>query len=174
MSNEKMVPLTGAENEVKVVTQRLALLHLAYAKTIVDTFGWDNGKQLILDSIKKYSEYIARRNKQGYQSLPKYGFWERREGKPNLCELGKIMLELEEPKLGSMYCLVDPGKVMAGNPDEKLIHTRCMLLGHDECRFKTLKTTKEEKRDFKEGTDWTYLDPIIYNFLKKPSNSCTS
>jgi hypothetical protein len=174
MLNEKIVPLTEAENEVKVVTQRLALLHLAYAKTIVKSFGWNKGKQLILDSIKKYSEYIAYRTKQGHQSLPKYGFWERRESKPKLCELGKIMLELKEPKLGSMYCLVDPGKTMAENPDKKLIHTRCMLLGHDECRFETLNTTDEEKQDFKESKDWTYVDPIIHRFLNKPSNSYTS
>jgi len=32
---EEMVPLREAENEVKVVTQRLALLHLAYARTLV-------------------------------------------------------------------------------------------------------------------------------------------
>jgi hypothetical protein len=167
MSDEQKVSLSEAENEVKVVTQRLALLHLAFAKTIVDKLGWEEGKQLILDSIKKYSEYVAMRTKMGHQSLPKYGFWERREGKPDLCELGKIMLEMGEPELGSMYCLIDPGKVMAANPDEKLIHTRCMILGHDECKFETVKTTDEEKLDFEDGKDWSYVDPIICEFLKK-------
>lgn len=164
---EAMVPLSEAENEVKVTTQRLALLHLAYGKTLVEKFGWDDGKQLILDSIKLYSEYVAERTEKGHQSLPKYGFWESREGKPPLCELGKIMLEYGEPEIGAMYCLIDPGKIMAANPDEKMIHTLCMILGHDECGFETIPTTEKEKKDFTEGEDWSYVDPIIGDFLKK-------
>jgi hypothetical protein len=167
MSETEKEPITEAENEVKVVTQRLALLHLAFAKTIVEKNGWKKGKQLILDSIKKYSEYVAERTKMGHQSLPKYGFWERREGKPNLCELGKIMLEMGEPELGSMYCLIDPGKTMASNPDKKMIHTRCMILGHDECQFEIKDTNEQEKKDFKKGKDWAYVDPIIDEFLEK-------
>ncbi len=165
--SEEMVPLSEAENEVKVVTQRLALLHLAYAKTMVEEFGWEQGKQLILDSVKRYGEYVADRTKQGHQGLPRYGFWEKREGKPPLCELGKIMLELGEPELGSMYCLIDPAKTMAADPGEKMIHTRCMILGHDECQFDTIPTTETEREDFKENRDWTHVDPVIDEYLKK-------
>ena len=75
---EVMVSLSEAENEVKVVTQRLALLHLAYARTLVDEFGWERGKQLVLNAIKEYGRRVAKRTKQGHQGLPKYGFWERR------------------------------------------------------------------------------------------------
>ena len=57
MSEIEMVPLTEAENEVKVVTQRLALLHLAYAKTIVDQFGWKKGKQLVKMILIKKEDY---------------------------------------------------------------------------------------------------------------------
>lgn len=49
-----------AENEVKVTTQRLALLHLAFSKTIVDTLVWKPGKKVVLDRIKLYGEYFAR------------------------------------------------------------------------------------------------------------------
>ena len=80
--SEEMVPLTEAANEVKVTTQRLALLHLAFSRTIVNRMGWEEGKQLILDSIKQYGEYVAERTKQGHQGLPKYGFWEKRKSKP--------------------------------------------------------------------------------------------
>lgn len=161
------MPLREAENEVKVVTQRLALLHLAFSKSIVDKLGWKDGKQLILDSIKQYGEYVAERTKQGHQGLPKYGFWERREGKPPLCELGKIMLELGEPELGAMYCLIDPAKTMAADPSNKLIHTRCMILGHDECQFDTIPTNEKDKEDFKKGKDWAHTDPLIDEFIKK-------
>ena len=166
-TTENMVPLSEAENEIKVATQRLALLHLAYGRVLVDQFGWEKGKQLIMDAIKEYARRVAERTKAGHQSLPKYGFWERREGKPNLCELGKIMLEMGEPELGSMYCLIDPGKTMASNLDKKMIHTRCMILGHDECQFEIKDTNEKEKKDFKKGKDWAYVDPIIDEFLEK-------
>ena len=152
--SDEFVPLAEAENEVKVVTQRLALLHLAFSRAI-------------LDSIKLYGEYVAERTKQGHQGLPKYGFWEKREGKPPLCELGKIMLEMGEPELGAMYCLIDPAKTMAADLGEKMIHTRCMILGHDECQFDTIPTSKDERESFKKGKDWTKVDPIIDDFVKK-------
>jgi len=164
---EEMVPLSEAENEVKVTTQRLALLHLAYAKTLVDRVGWDEGKQLVLDSIKRYSELVAERTQQGHQSLPKYGFWERREGKPPLCELGKMMLEYGEPEMGAMYCLIDPGKTMAADPGEKMIHTMCMILGDDHCEFETVPTTERDREDFREGRDWSRVDPLIGRYLEE-------
>ena len=163
--SDELVPLAEAENEVKVVTQRLALLHLAFSKSIVDSLGWETGKQLILDSVKLYGEYVAERTKQGYQGLPKYGFWERREGKPPLCELGKIILEMDEPELGAMYCLIDPAKTMAADISEKMIHTRCMILGHDECQFDTVPTSEEDKNSFKKSEDWSHVDPLIDEFL---------
>jgi hypothetical protein len=162
-----MVPLSEAENEVKVVTQRLALLHIAYAKTLVEEFGWEKGKQLVLDSIKQYGVYVADRTAKGHQGLPKYGFWERREGKPDLCELGKVMIEMGEPELGALYCLIDAAKTMAADPQKKLIHTRCMVLGHDECGFSTVPTTEKEKRDFKGDKDWAHVDPVIDKYLKE-------
>ena len=170
MNEEKTVPLVEAENEVKVVTQRLALLHLAYAKTLVEEFGWSKGKQLILNSIKRYGEYVADRTSKGKQGLPKYGFWERREGKPDLCELGKVMIDMGEPELGSLYCLIDPAKTMAADPKKKMIHTKCMILGDEECQFATITTTDEERRDFTENKDWTHTDPLIDKYLKKLKN----
>jgi hypothetical protein len=164
---EKTVPLREAENEVKVVTVRLALLHLAYSKTLVEEFGWEKGKHLILDSIKRYGEYVAERTKKNYQGLPKYGFWERREGRPDLCELGKIMVEMGEPELGSLYCLIDPAKTMAADPGKKMIHTKCMILGDDECGFVTIPTSEGERKDFEEDRDWTHVDPIIDDYLRE-------
>ncbi len=164
---EKMVPLAEAESEVKVVTRRLALLHLAYARTLVNEFGWDRGKQIILDSIRRYGNYVADQMSRGEQSLPRYGFWEKREGRPDLCELGKTMIEMGETELGSLYCLIDPAKTMAANPEKKMIHTRCMILGHDECRFETVPTTDEDRRDYRDGRDWAHADPVIGDYVKK-------
>lgn len=163
-----MVPLAEAENEVKVVTQRLALLHLAYARTLVDEFGWERGKQLVLDAIKEYGRRVAERTKQGHQSLLKYGFWERREGKPPLCELGKIALDYDEKDIGSLYCLIDPAKTMWATPEEKLVHTKCLTVGDDHCEFETVPTTREDREDFfGESRDWSHVDPRLYEYYLK-------
>jgi len=164
---EKTVPLSEAENEVKVVTQRLALLHLAYAKTLVEEFGWERGKQLVLDSVKRYGGYVADRTGKGYQGLPRYGFWERREGRPDLCELGKVMVEMGEPELGALYCLIDPAKTMAADPGKKMIHTRCMIIGDDGCGFATVPTTEKERSDFDGNRDWAHVDPLIDGYLRE-------
>ncbi len=171
-SEVEMVPLTEAENEVKVVTHRLALLHLAFARTLVDEFGWERGKQLVLDAMKEYGRRVAERTKQGHQGLPKYGFWERREGKPPICELGKIVLEYDEMDIGSLYCLIDPAKTMWANPDEKLVHTRCLTVGDEHCEFETVPTTKEERDDFfGESKDWAYVDPRLDEYYRRKEDS---
>lgn len=171
----EMVPLSEAVNEVKVVTHRLALLHLAYARTLVNAFGWEKGKQLVLDAIKEYGRRVADKTKQGYQSLPKYGFWERREGKPPLCELGKIVLEYDEMDIGSLYCLIDPAKTMYENPEKKLIHTMCMTVGDEHCEFETVPTTEMDREDFfAEGRDWSHVDPRLDEFYKKRGSAVFS
>jgi hypothetical protein len=172
-NNEEMVPLREAENEVKVVTQRLALLHMAYAKILVKEFGWKKGKLLVLQAIKEYGLRVADRTQRGFQSLPKYGFWENREGKPKLCELGKLVLEYGEGDIGSLYCLIDPAKTMAMNPQEKLIHTKCLPLGDEHCEFVTVPTTEKDRADFfAENRDWSPIDPRLGEFYKKRESDC--
>ncbi len=174
--SEETVPLSEAENEVKVVTQRLALLHLSYARTLVNEFGWDEGKKLILKSMKRYGVNVANWTAAGHQGLPRYGFWERREGKPELCELGKVMIELGEPELGTLYCLIDPAKTMAADSSKKMIHTKNMIVGDDECAFETVPTTEKDRWDLAHDNDWTHTDPILDNYLRKkqPSKSDSS
>ena len=165
---EEMVPLSEAENEVKVVTQRLALLHLAYARTLVNEFGWERGKQLVLNAIKEYGRRVTERTKQGHQGLPKYGFWERREGESPLCELGKIVLEYDEMDIGSLLCLIDPAKTMWANPDEKLVHTKCMTAGDEHCEFETVPTSEEDREDFfSESRDWSGVDQRLAEYYEE-------
>jgi hypothetical protein len=163
-----MVPLTDAENEVKVVTQRLALLHLAFARTLVDEFGWERGKQLVLNAVKEYGRRVAERTEAGHQSLPKYGFWERREGEPPICELGKIVLEYDEMDIGSLYCLIDPAKMMFADPEEKIVHTKALTVGDEHCEFETVPTTERDREDFfGEDRDWSHVDPRLYEYYRE-------
>jgi hypothetical protein len=166
--SEAMVPLREAENEVKVVTQRLALLHLAYARTLVDAFGWTEGKRLVLKAIKEYGKRVADRASRGHQSLPKYGFWERRAGQPQLCELGKLVVESGEEDIGSLYCLIDAAKTMFTTPEQKLIHTRCLTVGDDHCDFATVPTTPRDREAFfADDEDWSPVDPRLDEFYRQ-------
>jgi hypothetical protein len=163
--SDQNVPLGDAEQQVKVVTQRLTLLHLAYARTLVDTFGWRRGKQLVLNAIREYGRRVADRTERGHQSLPKYGFWERREGQPQLCELGKLVLEYDELDIGSLYCYVDAAKTMFANPAEKMVHTQCLTVGDTHCAFATVPTTASDRTAlFEEGQDWSRVDPHLAAF----------
>ena len=165
---KEMVPLEDAENQVRVVVQRLALLHLSYASTIINKFGWKDGKLLVLSAIKEYGRRVAERTKQGHQSLPKYGFYTTREGQPPICEFGKVVLDYGELDIGSLYCLIDAAKTMQSNPDEKLVHKKCMTVGDEYCEFDTVPTSEQDKELlFSEGLDWSSVDPLLHEFYKK-------
>jgi hypothetical protein len=56
---------------------------------------------------------------------------------------------------------------MAADLGKKMIHTKCMILGDDECGFTTVPTSEEERKDFKEDRDWAYIDPLIGDYLRE-------
>ena len=58
-TEKKMVPLEEAEEQVRRVCTRLALLHLSFAKTLVEELGEEKGKHLILKAIKDYGIRIG-------------------------------------------------------------------------------------------------------------------
>jgi hypothetical protein len=86
------------------------------------------------------------------------------------------MVELGEPELGALYCLIDPAKTMAADPSKKMIHTKNMIIGDEGCGFETVPTTEEDRMDLKEDRDWAHVDPVIDNYLRKnlPSRTCSS
>ena len=167
--DSEMVTLEDAKTQVRVTVQRLALLHLAYTKTLVKEFGEEKGKQLILNAIKEYGLKIAERTKNGSQSLPKYGFHQKHEGdKTYGCELALLLLEYGEEELGKLYCYVDPAKSMGADPNTKMIHTKCLFTGDSYCSFETVPTTEKEREDFfGKHKDWSYLDPILIKGERK-------
>ncbi|MGI6775435.1 hypothetical protein [Acetomicrobium sp.] len=92
MIKEEKVPLKEAAEQVARVCRRLAMLHLAFAKTLVAEFGEEKGKQLVLKAIKQYGisigeEVKAKANALGLslepenyiEDLPHYGMHESME-----------------------------------------------------------------------------------------------
>ena len=184
--NTQIVTKKEAAKEIEMVSKRIALLHLAYAKTLVNELGNEKGEKVILKAIKYYGKLIGEEVKknihdQGLEAtpdnygrgksrdLPRYGMHAGRETfesggrkrrKSYGCVLGKLWREYGEEELGRLYCYVDLAKSMYYNPHFKLVHTKCMPEREDEeCEFDVIPTTEKEREEFfSEGTDWTKID----------------
>lgn len=183
---EKKVPLHEAMEQVRVIGRRLALMHLAFSKILIEELGKDKGKNAIIKAMMEYGQMIGKTIKAGHQDLPFYGLHEKytygdkefldiRE-KANIdekafdysgyrfhgCVLAKTFLEHSEKELGCLYCYVDSAKSMATDPSKKLVHTACEVVGDGFCAFDLVPTTEKERKDFEDkNTDWKEVDPIL-------------
>jgi predicted hydrocarbon binding protein len=183
-AGKETVALEEAIEQVQRVCVRLALLHIAFARTLVNELGEEKGRELVLKAIRDYGVRIgstakAKAMAQGLdntpanfqEDLPRYGMHERRgevvevggETRRRVygCVMGKVWNDLGEGALGRLYCYVDPAKYMAFNPDFKLAHTKAIPDGDAYCEFVLRPTTAQERRDFAdENADWSYMDLI--------------
>jgi hypothetical protein len=160
---EESVPKKEAIHEVEVAIARLALLHLSFSKTLVEEFGEEKGKEVIIKSIMEYGRRVGEGTKRGLQDLPKYGVYGKYEaGRVYDCVLARVFKEYGAEDLGCLYCYVDPAKSMATDPSQKFIHTTCAACGDDYCTFELASTSEKEREDFKNRSkDWKYVDPRI-------------
>jgi len=180
------VPMDEAAAQVRLMAERLALMHLAYARTLIEELGDEKGKALILKAVMEYGRRVGERNRAGKQDLPYYGLHDdyRYRSKTSLdvreiesemsdeinweafkvygCVLSKIFKQYGEHELGALYCFVDAAKSMGADPDHKLIHTACELCGDDHCAFDKLPTSADERRLFQQkDTRWKDIDPLL-------------
>jgi hypothetical protein len=58
---EETIPIKEAKREVEIACERIGLLHLAYAKTLVKELGEEQGKHLIMNAIKDYGKRCGER-----------------------------------------------------------------------------------------------------------------
>jgi len=179
------ISLTDAAHEVELASRRLALLHLAFAKMLVQEFGPSKGRQLVAKAIKVYGTMIGKQVRkdvlaQGLEptpenygvgtsrSLPNIGMHERVEegeaqGEKQFraygCVMAKVWNEYGENELGRLYCYVDPAKYMGYNPSYVLAHVKALPGGDDYCEFCVRQTSPKEREDFaSEDADWLYID----------------
>jgi len=180
-NSQETVSLEEAREQVSKVCRRLGLLHLSFAKTLVEELGEKKGKQLVLKAIKDYGTRIGEEikatvtnqgldnNPMNYkEDLPLYGMHDRSEtveidGEKRTrlygCVMGKVWNELSAGELGRLYCYVDPAKYMGFNPNFKLIHTKALPDGDEYCELALRPTTEQERRDFADkDKDWSYID----------------
>ena len=157
---EIIIPLSEAKEQVAIACTRIALLHLAFSKILVEELGVEKGKELILKSIMEYGKRVGERIKRGLPDLPKYGIIGKQlDGKFYDCIFAKTFREYGELNLGCIYCYIDAAKYMAQDPTHKLVHGYCAACGDEYCTFITAATTKKERSDFKfKKLNWKSVD----------------
>jgi len=157
------IPLSEAREQVEIACTRIALLHLAFSRILVEELGVEKGKELILKSIMEYGKTVGERIKQGLPDLLKYGVYGKQfDGKFYDCIFAKTFREYGELDLGCIYCYIDAAKYMAQDPTHKLIHGYCAACGDEYCTFIAADTTKKELSDFKfKNLNWKSVDPRL-------------
>jgi len=169
LSAKKKISIEEAKHEIELVCRRLGLLHISYARTLVDELGEEKGREMIMKAIKDYGIRVGKKTKkEGRSDLPRIGMHDRREsvevgGETRVraygCVMAKVWKELGEDALGRLYCHVDPAKSMTANPDQKLIHTKNVPDGDEYCELVIRPTTEQEREDFESNDkDWSYID----------------
>ncbi len=181
LDDNDFVSVETAREQVERVCRRIAMLHIAYARTLVEEFGEAKGKRTAMKAIKAYGKMIGesalqKANEKGLantpenyaEDLPTFGLYEELERletghgstiRLKGCVMGKTWKDMGEEKLGRIYCYVDPAKSMAFNPDLALVHSTCMPDGDPHCDLCYRKTTDEEKKQFlEENTDLEKVD----------------
>lgn len=191
MASEKTIPqketisLEEAKQAVELTARRLGLLHLSFARTLVDELGGKKGNELIMKAIKDYGKRIGKEVREGVikqglepvpenygtgksKDLPEFGMHEGREnvevdGEKRIraygCTMAKVWHEYGEDKLGRLYCYVDPAKYMAFNPNFKLLHIKALPDGDQYCELTVRPTTEQDRKDFiAQDTDWSSID----------------
>ncbi|MFP4051434.1 MAG: L-2-amino-thiazoline-4-carboxylic acid hydrolase [Thermoplasmata archaeon] len=170
MSQEE-IPVEKADEEVELVSKRLAFLHLCYAKTLTEELGEKKGKELILKTIKRYGKEIGKRRRKEIEEkgmeptadnfgegdvlrIPRFGMHTelKTNEKGNMelygCTMGKFWKEEGEEELGRLYCYVDPAKYLGYNEKYIQIHEKAIPAGDEYCEFCVRRPTGEERNLF--------------------------
>jgi len=178
---QEFVTREEAAKQSAILFERMALLHAAYAREIVNDLGEEAGRHLIMKAIKRYAKKVGEQVKEKAEArgeddspenykgdLPKYGTHDRLEtvvvdGEERLraygCGMWKVWEALGEGELGRLYCNTDVAKYMGFNPCFKQIHTRALFSGDDCCELVVRPTSEQERADFASpDADWSYLD----------------
>jgi hypothetical protein len=162
---DAVVPADVARQAVQDITQRVGLLHICYARMLVDEFGEEKGRALIEKAIWDYGARVGQRIRerviaQGLEptmenfdkgsDLAPIGFDHRMavvEGEERYqslgCAMADVWLEYGEEDLGGLYCLVDPAKMQAYDPNWTMVHTKKIPDG-DECCEIAVRPTRSQ------------------------------
>jgi hypothetical protein len=155
---EEKVSKESAIKNIYIMAERLAYIHYAFAKTLVDEFGEEQGRAIASKAIEKYGSIvaeIAQKNLEtqglepileNYKDLPSWG-WdfvpvelppEKPYGFSNKlenCPLANVWKNFgkDAESLGRIYCYVDQAKYGAFGKGYRCIHDKNILDGDEYC-----------------------------------------
>jgi len=166
--NARAIPYDQAREAVLDMARRVALLHMSYARTLVDALGEERGRALIESAIRAYGTRIGERTRARVESLglepephnfargsdlPPSAFPSEvvtvdgeRRSRSESCVLADVWREYGEEALGSLYCGVDPAKMEAYNPEWTMVHTHKIPDG-DACCEMAIRRRRAEEPD---------------------------
>jgi hypothetical protein len=141
------------------MARRVALLHMSYARVLVDELGAERGLKLVRRAIWRYGTIVGERTRQAVQqqgleptlanmaagsdlsplAFPSTHVAVDGEERTQMgaCPMAEIWREYGEEALGAQYCDVDPAKMQAYAPDWTMVHTRQLPRGDDCCEIAT-------------------------------------
>ncbi len=171
--SDSIISIEDAKLAAEGALSRLALLHIAFSKVLIEEHGRERGLDLIAKAMIDYGKRIAERLQKGLPDLTNLGlneeFEESEEGKLCVkgCTLAKVFKEQNALDVGHMYCYVDPAKTMSRNPEEKMIHLTSEACGDDGCTVDVVPTTQKDRETFSSRTGaWRKVDPRLYEYDK--------
>ena len=157
MDDIETVSAEDARQAVEDVSRRVGLLHICYARTLVEELGEEKGRELIKKAVWEYGTRIGLRTRERVEGLgleptvqnfskgsdlSPIGFDHRPtvvEGEHRIqsfgCVMAEIWQEYNEEDLGGLYCLVDPAKMQAYDPSYTLVHTKKIPDGCEYCEL---------------------------------------
>ncbi len=156
MPKKEMIPKEEAVSQLRSMFTRTALIHYAFAKTIIDELGKEKGKELTQKAIRLYGEMVGKKVREktlakglralaeNYQDdFPTLGREDRekvvvegeKRARVHTCDLAEAWKELGVPEIGRLYCFVDQAKYEAYNPELECVHTKNVLDGDPYCEL---------------------------------------
>lgn len=167
MANKKnMLTEEEATRQVLSIVNRMALLHYAYARTLVRELGAKRGKEVARKAVDYYGRQVGKKVKEktlakgletcleNYQEdLPLLGWNMEKisvDGEPRLrifdCNLAKAWKDLGAPALGRLYCYMDEAKYPAYNSALQCVHEKNILDGDPCCELAIRNRRKKGRK----------------------------
>lgn len=149
MVEEETISTKECDRQVKVMGIMFGQLYYHFAKTLVDEFGEEEGKRLILKAVRSYGhergqkirEEVLQRglpltveNFSKFSDLPTLG-WEGEGEEITFCPYAQPWIEKGVEDLGILYCEVDMAKYEAYNSEIKVERLKSVLKGQECCEY---------------------------------------
>ncbi len=156
-NKDNMVPKDEAEEQVLIMARRLALIYHHAAEVLVERYGEETAKEILLDIIQRYGVEcgnsikakveelelpLTLENFNAGTDLPKWG-WRADEvicedgvkrKRVTYCPLAEVWKEKGTEALGRIYCYVDQAKYETYN-GTRCKHLKNVLDDDDCCLF---------------------------------------